>query len=299
MKQKVLIVGASGLLGSTWVKLIKSRYHVTGVIHLRKQVESNVEYLFIDFNNINHITESLQKSGATIVVNCAGMADVDRCEVIPSQAFNINSLIPERLAQASNELGLKFVQISTDHIFSGECSMSLETDPPSPLNVYARSKLSGENKVLKARPSSLVIRANFFGWGPPYRQSFSDLIINSITSGKRLQLFSDVFFTPLLMQVLVEEVHELIDLDLSGIYHVVGDERLSKFDFGIRIAKFFELDSSLITPGFFRDRKDLTLRPLDMSLSNSKLQAQVIPKSRALDMQFYRLKAEAPNFVRA
>ena len=100
----------------------------------------------------------------------------------------------------------------------------------------------------QVHPSALVIRTNFFGWGPPHRPSFSDFVINSLTLGKRVGLFSDVFFTPLLIQLLVEEVHELIDLDLAGIYNVVGDERLSKFDFGRQIANFVDLDSSLIVP---------------------------------------------------
>jgi dTDP-4-dehydrorhamnose reductase len=66
-------------------------------------------------------------------------------------------------------------------------------------------------------------------------------------------------------------VHNLIDLKVSGIFHVVGDDRISKYEFGLRIAKKFGLDSSNIVPGYLANQSRLTKRPFDMSLSNSKV----------------------------
>ena len=295
--KKILIVGMSGLLGSNWVNLAKPYYDVMGSLHSRRIFKSGIECLEFDFEDVNHITNELQKSGAQIVINCAGMTNVDECQNFPGQAFYINSVVPERLARSCYELRLKFVQISTDHIFSGRSPMSREDDPPSPLNVYASSKLLGERKVLEVYPSSLVIRTNFFGWGPAYRQSFSDRIINSLRLGQKVELFSDAFFTPLLMQLLVKDVHDLIELDQSGIYHVVGDDRVSKYDFGIKLAEVFDLDSSLIVTHSLKHRQDLTLRPLDLSLDNTKLRSAVAPRSRAIELQLRLLKAVEHEFT--
>ena len=290
MDKKIFIVGASGLLGSNWARLTKPHYKVIGSLHSRRIFESGIECLELDFEDVNHVTNELHKSGAQIVINCVGMTNVDECQNFPDKAFYINSVIPERLAISCNELRLKFVQISTDHIFSGRSPMSRENDPPSPLNVYASSKLLGEKKVLEVCPSSLVIRTNFFGWGPAYRQSFSDTIIKSLRLGQKRELFLDVFFTPLLIQLLVQDVHDLIDRDVSGVFHVVGDDRLSKYDFGVRLAQVFDLDSRLIVASSFKDRKDLTCRPLDLSLDNTKLRSAVSPRSRVLDLQVSLLR---------
>jgi dTDP-4-dehydrorhamnose reductase len=226
------------------------------------------------------------------------MTNVDACQANEKLAFFSNVVLPEKLAVASFALGLKFVHISSDHIFSGKGSMWLENDLPNPINAYARSKLFGEKAVLEAYSSSLVIRTNFFGWGPPYRPSFSDVVINALRSGKKLHLFQDVFFTPLLTEILIEDVHELIELGAVGVYHVSGDDRLSKLDFGLRLAQIFDLDQHLITPSSLSARRDLAPRPLDLSLDNSKLRGSVRYKCRSLATQFNRLRESEPHSPR-
>jgi dTDP-4-dehydrorhamnose reductase len=117
----------------------------------------------------------------------------------------------------------------------------------------------------------LLIRTNFFGWGTSYRRSFSDVIIETLRSGKDLNLFTDVFYTPTLVDKVAIAAHDLIDTKAAGIVNIVGDERISKYEFGIRIAEEFGLDPSLIKPGLLANRVELVQRPYDMSLSNQKV----------------------------
>jgi dTDP-4-dehydrorhamnose reductase len=125
--------------------------------------------------------------------------------------------------------------------------------------------------VLEALPEALVIRTNFFGWGPSYRRTFMEFIIEALRSGKSVTLFEDVFYTPILVEAAASAVHDLVERGASGIFHVVGDERVSKYGFGLEIARQFNLDSSLIASGSLLDQPGLVQRPRDMSLSNHKV----------------------------
>jgi dTDP-4-dehydrorhamnose reductase len=125
--------------------------------------------------------------------------------------------------------------------------------------------------VINECKSAIVVRTNFFGWGPSYKKSFSDYIIDNLRNNSIITLFSDVYYTPISMQRLVDMTHHLIVENKSGIFNISTDQRISKYDFGLMIANKFSLNKSLISKGMFKDRKDLVKRPCDMSLSNHKI----------------------------
>ena len=104
-----------------------------------------------------------------------------------------------------------------------------------------------------------------------YRQSFSDFVIDNLRKGKNITLFNDVFYTPILIETLVETVMELYLNNAKGIFNVVGNNRVSKLEFGLELANVFGLNIDLIKEGSIKDNKDLVKRPKDLSLSNSKL----------------------------
>ena len=132
-------------------------------------------------------------------------------------------------------------------------------------------KSLGEDLVIKSNPNALVIRTNFFGWGTEYRTSFSDFIINGLREEKNLTLFEDVFFTPILIETLVKITMELVNNKINGIINIVSKERITKYEFGILLAKVFGLDTKFIITGSIINNKKLVNRPKDMSLSNQKL----------------------------
>ena len=135
-----------------------------------------------------------------IVVHAAGMTSVEECEAKPDLARHINVDLAGNVAKACAKLGLPLIHISTDHLFSGEMPFLAETSPVTPVNVYGRTKAEAELQVLEAHPLALVIRTNFYGWGTSYRRSFSDVIIETLRSGRELNLFKDVFYTPILVE---------------------------------------------------------------------------------------------------
>lgn len=295
MKPGILVTGGAGLLAVNWAEAVGDRYAVTLGLHERRIVMQMADCCVVSLDTTEAIVAAIRQAGAAVVVHSAAMTSVEACEAAPRSAHYANVEIARNVAQACNFLGTKLVHISTDHVFDGTCAMLDERAEIAPINVYAHTKAAGEAAVLDACPSAIVARTNFFGWGLPYRKSFSDTIIDSLRAGLEVGLFTDAYFTPILMKPLIDAAHELVDACASGIFHMVGDERISKYDFGIRIARTFGLDIGLIKPTLLAKRSDLTPRPLDLSLDNSKLCAAIAHGIGDVDSQLACLRKQENN----
>ena len=149
--------------------------------------------------------------------------------------------------------------------------MYLESDIASPINIYGATKVKAEGEVSKQDKRSLIIRTNFYGWGTTYRQSFSDFILKSLKNKREIKLFDDVYYTPILVHSLSVIIHDLINIDASGIFNIVGDDKISKFKFGQKLAREFNLDLGLIQASKLMSDSSLVQRPNNMALSNCKV----------------------------
>ena len=200
-----------------------------------------------------------------IVVNMIGLTSVEKCQKDPLKAFYLNSKLPGIIARGCEISNTKFIHISTDHFFDDENILHSEEDKVSLLNIYAESKFSGENNVLKNNPRSLVCRTNFFGFGPPHKDSFSDWIIKSIKSRKKITLHNDVYITPVNGSVLANIANKLVQSNFYGIYNISASEKISKYDFGILLSKKLNISSENLFSASILDRVDLVKRPRSMS----------------------------------
>ena len=270
MIKKVLITGGSGLLALNWALSMQDRCSIILGLHKRNISLAGIESQQIDLESVDQLARVFETVEPQLVIHTAGLTSVEKCEVNPELAQHINVDLAENVAKACVKLGLPLAHISTDHLFSGEASFVDETCPIEPINVYGRTKGEAESRVLDINPVALVIRTNFYGWGTSYRRSFSDEIIQTLRSGHKMTLFKDVFYTPILVETAAQAVHDLINLKASGIFHIVGDERVSKYEFGRKLEQEFNLDPSMIKPGNIAGNSSLVKRPKDMSLSNQK-----------------------------
>jgi dTDP-4-dehydrorhamnose reductase len=268
--KKVLIFGGSGLLAINWALSAKNEFSIILGLNKREIILEDTKTIKFDFSSFEELNIKIDQIRPDIIVNTIAITSVEKCEQNPKLAFETNVKIASFLAQIASKIQCKLVHISTDMLYNGTQSYMNELLDVSPLNIYGETKYRAELEVIKHNSTALIIRTNFYGWGPTYRASFSDTIINSLKSGKEINLFVDVFFTPILIQNLVLYIHELIEKSASGIYNVVSDDRISKFDFGILVAREFELNEILIKPIQFSNQVGLVKRPLDMSLSNGK-----------------------------
>ena len=250
---------------------MRNKYDIYLGLHTKVIILEGVNVLNLNLNNEHEIELALKKIKPDILINTAGMTSVEDCELNPIKAYHINSSVPEILARIAKKLEIYFIHISTDHLFDGKNIFVSEIQQTCPLNVYGKSKELAENLILNENSSALIIRTNFFGWGTKYRISFSDFIINGLNSKEKVMLYDDVFFTPILIETLVDVTMELFNKNTIGIINIVGSERITKYEFGILLAKIFELDTSSIIRGSLHENLTFVNRPFDMSLSNNKL----------------------------
>ncbi len=273
--KKVLITGGSGMLGANLAQAFADRF-LTVITHQRHPVLiNNCLSLALD------LTDAAEKSkilalAPDLIIHTAALTDVDFCESHPGEAWKANVEVTRNLAEVAAAVQAKMMYISTDFVFDGKKGHYRETDQTHPLSVYADTKLMGEKAVIDLCPDHLIARTTIYGWNIQPKPSLADWIINSVKLYKEVNLFSDQFFTPILVNNLGEALLEMCELDLHGVYHVAGSERCSKFTFGLAVAEVFNLDPRCIHPIAMDDLKLKARRPADASLDVRKAQKALL-----------------------
>ncbi len=273
--QKILFTGGSSLLALNWAYLIRNTHQVYLGIHDRKACLLGTNTMPLVLNDINKLIKQVDNIQPNLIINTTGLTNVEACESNPILAKHVNIELATNIAYVAKELNIPLVHISTDHLFSGLNKNESEISEPCPVNEYGKSKLAGERQVLELNSSALILRTNFYGWGSSFKQSFSDWIIYQLRAGIKINLFNDVFYTPILISNFVNVAHQLINKSAAGIYNLVGSERLSKYDFAVNVARVFNLPEDLLLESSINDAKHLVMRPRDMSLSNLKLKNEL------------------------
>lgn len=258
-----------------WACAVRASHQVVLGTHQRQVRLAGVVAEPVGMESKWDFTSVLRRHRPDIVVHTASLTNVDECERDPERARHVNASLAENVAKATNSEGVRLIHISTDHLFAGDQAHRTEEDPPQPLNVYARTKLEAEQCVQQTCPDALIVRTNFFGWGPRTRRSFSDWILDNLRAGQKITLFEDVFFTPILIDALARTAHELLEQGVNGIVNVVGDDRVSKYEFGLRLARRFSLDTGRLRRGSIHAVKLAATRPADMSLDNGQARVQL------------------------
>jgi dTDP-4-dehydrorhamnose reductase len=291
-RPRILITGGSGLLALNWACQVRDRWDVVLGTHRRTVSLAGVASQPVDLTDAASFGRSLDSLRPDLVVHTAGLTDVDRCEADPAQALAGNAEPARTVAEAAATRSIRLVHISTDHLFTGVRPLVDENEAPQPMNQYAASKLRAEEWVRSAHPSALVVRTNFFGWGHATRRSFSDWILDNIRAGKTLSLFDDVFFTPILAGRVATECHALVERGASGVFNVCGDERISKYQFAIRLVAAFGSGDELFKRSSIAGAGLKAPRPNDMSLDHAKARGALGAAPRSLEDDFSELQRQ-------
>jgi dTDP-4-dehydrorhamnose reductase len=290
---RILVTGASGLLGLNLALEASSAGHqVFGVTNQHPLRTQRFTVLQADLLESGALERLLEQTQPDWVIHCAALANVDACEEAPTLAQHINAAIPAKLAQLVARGGARLVHISTDAVFDGQRGDYAESDEPNPLSVYAQSKLAGEDGVAAANPDAIIARVNLFGWSMSGRRSLGEFFVHNLQAGRQVNGFTDVIFCPLLVNDIAGLLLDMLALELHGLYHVVSRECLSKYEFGVRLATQFGLDSALIRPISVAAGGLKAARSPRLSLNTHKLSTDLgypPPEISPAIMRFYTL----------
>jgi dTDP-4-dehydrorhamnose reductase len=268
---RILVTGASGLLGLNLSLQMTGTHTIVGVDR-SKLGNTPFDLVQADLLEAGACSRLLDQVRPDALIHTAANANVDSCESDPDGAQRLNAELPGELAEACARRGVRMIHISTDAVFDGtKAGPYLEDDTPNPLGVYAQTKLEGERNVLSANSSAMVARVNFFGWSLSGRRSLVEFFYNKLSAGQDCNGFTDVWFCPMFVGDLAGTLVRMLDKGLSGLYHAVGSESLTKFDFGVRVARQFGFDEGLVHPISVEESGLAAKRSHNLRLSIHKL----------------------------
>ncbi len=295
---KILLTGASGLLGSAFAQAAKRRgHHVVGITgQYSGPLPGPAERKALDLTDLNALEAYTLEQFPDAIVNCAAISDPSSCEADPEKSRLINVALPEKLALLARHLFATFIHISSEQVFDGTADLYYRDSPPSPPNEYARQKFDSELRVnaLAAEFTTTLRLPLLMGNSLTGARSLHERLLLSWAEGKPTKLFTDEYRQPCLVENAAAAMVELCERhDLKGVYHWAGEKRLSRFEMGQRIAKHFGLPPDLVEaaergddPRFANRQANLAfdLTPLASKLKTQpqafadQLDALIVPK---------------------
>lgn len=262
----MILVTGSGLLGIEVIKTLGREFDVIGTYN-SKPKEGAVR---LDIADREGVFDAVVKLRPQAIVHTAALTNVDYCEDHREEAMGVNALGTKNVADAARKYGAKMIYVSTDFVFDGKGSMYREDEPVNPISYYAYSKLLGEYYVLGLDDYAICRTSVVYGNA---RQNYVTWVRDSLKANARIRVVNDQYNTPTLSIDCAEAILALLKNDARGIYHTAGAERASRYEFALRIAKFYGLDEGLIEPVTSDTLNQKAKRPMDSSLDTTKVGA--------------------------
>lgn len=276
MKQRILITGASGLLGLNICNHLKinSKFELFGIC--RSEINfvcEGVNWVYLDLTDFEAVQEFFKKSFFDIIIHCAAYVNVDSCELNKEYVTKLHVDIIN-IFQIYSPYS-KIIYISSDSVFDGKNGDYSEQSTRNPLNFYSYSKYLGENFLFNSKKNFLILRLNIYGFHMPFSNSLVEWAIKELKEANSINGFSNVYFNPLYVGQVSRLIEKAIENKIEGVYHVGSTDRISKLNFLKKVAKVFCLDDKLIQETQYESFDNKPLRPLNTTLNIDQMKSKL------------------------
>jgi len=270
---RLLVLGGSGQVGHHLLMQGARRGH--SVVGTSFTQESG-RLRHLDLADESSLRELLESVRPDVVFCTAAWTFVDGCEREPEAAHRQNVEQPVRAAELAAQVAAKFVFFSTDYVFPGEGPIYDEECTPRPLNVYGRTKLEAERRLMALDgPTPLILRTAVV-YGPERRRKNTIYqLLQAHIDGRSFRVATDQVCNPTYSPNLAAAAIELAEKGADGILHVAGADIVSRYDFARMACTILKLDEARLVPVTTEEFGSYTKRPLDNGLDISRAQSML------------------------
>jgi dTDP-4-dehydrorhamnose reductase len=260
MPQVAWVTGTAGLIGSN---IAAAAPDYASPWRVRSLTRAQ-----LDLCDFSAVKRAFSADRPDLVIHCAALSRSPDCQANPKLAWRSNVEATEHLAHLARDA--RFIFFSTDLVFDGHAGNYTESAPVNPLSVYAETKVAAERIVL-THPKHIVIRTSLNGGTSPTRdRGFNEQLRLAWENGQAPRLFTDEFRSPIAASVTARAVWEIVSLDLAGLVHLAGAERLSRWQIGQLVAARWPQLNPRIESGSLKDYAGAPRAP-DTSLNCERL----------------------------
>lgn len=295
VKNRILITGSNGMLGQRAVQfyLKNENVELLATSVEEKSLIENVDYISCDIKDRNSIKKIILDYCPDFIIHTAAFTNVDLSEKLREDAWKINVKGVEYISEAARAIDTHIIHISTDYIFDGKDGPYSENAIPNPLGYYGRTKLASENALRISNTYFTILRTNvLYGIALNSRPDFVRWVVSSLDENKNIRIVNDQINNPTFIDDLVQAINKIIEFKKTGIFNVGGIEFLSRYDFTLRIADYFNLDKKLITPIRTEELKQSARRPLKSGLIILKAETELGYKPHSIVESLAAMKKE-------
>lgn len=298
LTHKIIFTGITGLLGSYFLKNAADSYEIIGVGNKNIQKTAKNSYK-VDITNKRQILSFIKKINPAIIIHAVSIGNVDYCEKHPKEAYRVNVEGTRNVIHAAERVGAKIIFLSSNAIYDGLNPPYHEKSKTKPIDVYGKTKVEGENLIIKSGLKYTILRLiTMYGW--PQKGGRSNpvtWIIDNLKKGQNLNIVTDVYNNHLFAGQAAEVLWKVVKEDIENdSYNIAGGEVISRFDLARKVAKIFNLDSSLISPVSSDFFKDIARRPKNTSFDTSKMEKQLGIKPLTVNEGLRLMRAEVKLF---
>lgn len=291
MPGRLLITGGTGTLGSHLVRMAEAEGRWDEVHSTYCTLNPNFHKIFWHYMDArNPIGAILEKIKPDCVIHTLAMTSPDECESKKLDAWQINVETTKDIAGYSHAHQTRMIFTSTDLVFDGEKGNYSEEDPPNPVSFYGDTKAEAEQIVAERMGRLLIVRISLlYGFNLNGRPVFFDQVYTAIKNKQPIALFGDQFRTMMNVANAAACLLELAENESTGILHLGGPERISRFDFGKRLAKFIGANSKTISSQPMSEIKSKARRPADASLNTDKAKSMLKTHIQTIEEGFTQI----------
>jgi dTDP-4-dehydrorhamnose reductase len=295
--ERILVVGSNGLLGQKVAEQLvrgsAARITLASVENTPVRDLLSTEYVKLDITVRKDVREVVGTLNPGVIINCAAMTNVDACETERDMAWKINVGGVEHLVEAARGKGAMIVHVSSDYVFDGKSGPYTEDDRPEPLSYYGKSKLASENVVRTSGLPHFIARTMvLYGVATGVKANFALWLIKSLEAGQTVRIVDDQIGNPTLVDDLAFGLLRAVELGKNGVYNIAGRDIVTRFDFAVRLARFFGLDPKLIHPIKTAQLRQPAARPLRSGLITLKAEVDLGFKPSTIEEGLATLRSQ-------